>query len=48
MSAVIGAGVIALGTLLALAAVAALVAAYLAALLWMVEQCELDRETAWG
>lgn len=48
MSAAIGVGGVALGLVLALAAVAALVAAYLVALLWMVEQCELDRETAWG
>lgn len=36
------------GTGLALLVLALLVVAYLGALLWMVERCELDRETAWG
>lgn len=36
------------GTVLALLALLALVLVYLAALLWMVEQCERDRELAWG
>lgn len=36
------------GTGLALLALVLLVVAYLGALLWMAERCELDRETAWG
>lgn len=36
------------GTVLALLALLALVLVYLAALLWMVEHCERDRELAWG
>lgn len=40
--------VLALGVGLALFAIAPLAIACLVGLLWMVEQCELDRETAWG
>lgn len=39
---------IVIGTALALLALLVLVLLYLAALLWMVEQCDRDREVAWG